>query len=79
MATLSEMRRRFEMSPDCKIVSREVYLQGLTGRRPMDRADEPAANLLGLLDRQTGDRIFIPVEDFMQRRDAESISSALAH
>ncbi|SFI99618.1 hypothetical protein [Planctomicrobium piriforme] len=74
MATLTELRRRFETSPDCKFVSPEIYLQRLTGRQSMVRADEPSANLLGLLDQETGNRILVPVEDFMRRRTASSFA-----
>ncbi|HWL08362.1 MAG TPA: hypothetical protein VNQ76_08160 [Planctomicrobium sp.] len=70
MATLSELRQRFATAPDCKIVSPEIYLQRLTGRQELERADEPAANMLGLLDRQTGDRILVPLEEFRSPRAA---------
>lgn len=39
----------------------------------MVRADEPSANLLGLLDRNTGNRILVPVEDFMRSRTPEQL------
>ncbi len=70
MLTLSELRRRFEAAPDCKIVSAEIYLQGLTGRQALDRWDEPSANLLGLVDRSNGKRILVPAEEFLRTRPA---------
>jgi len=68
MATLYELRRHFELSPDSKLVSPEVYLQRLTGHGSLVRADEPSANLLGLRDQDTGTRILVPVEDLMRQR-----------
>ncbi len=73
MSSITDMRRRFEAASDCKFVSPEVYLQRLTGRQSMVRADEPSANLLGLLDRNTGNRILVPVEDFMRSRTPEQL------
>jgi len=64
MATLAELREQFASSPDCRIVTAEVYLKNLTSHHQLDRADVPAANLLGLQDRVTGSRILVPVEDF---------------
>ena len=68
MATLQELRRRFEHSPECQIVSPDVYIQRLTGREQLVRADEPAANLLGLLNESTGSRILVPVEEFVRSK-----------
>jgi len=67
MATLTELRRRFELQPDCKLVSPDVYIDGLTGHQQLIRSDEPSANLLGLLDEVTGVRILVPVEDLVRR------------
>jgi len=68
MATLSEMRLRFERIPGCKLVSADVYIQGLTGHQPLTRSDEPSANLVGLLNEATGDRILAAVEDVARSR-----------
>lgn len=68
MATLTELRRHFACSPECQIVSPEIYIQRLTGRDQLVRADEPSANLLGLLDENTGSRILVPVEEFSRRQ-----------
>ncbi|WP_437226597.1 hypothetical protein SH661x_004668 [Planctomicrobium sp. SH661] len=67
MATLSELRRRFEHSPDCKLVSPDVYLERLTGHQNWVRADEPSANLVGLKDKSTGARILVPVEELSRQ------------
>jgi hypothetical protein len=67
MVTLTELRQQFEDSPVCQFVSPEVYIERLTGHEPLIRADEPSANLLGLLNQTTGRRIFVPVEDFLSR------------
>lgn len=64
MATLSELRQQLEQSPDCEIVTPEVYLERLTSHEALVRADEPSANLLGLRDESTGSRILVPVEEF---------------
>ncbi|WP_437187375.1 hypothetical protein SH668x_000767 [Planctomicrobium sp. SH668] len=68
MATLSELRRRFLQSPNSKLVSPDVYIEGLTGHRSLVRCDEPSANLLGLLDETTGGRILVPVEELARRK-----------
>jgi hypothetical protein len=72
MTTLSELRRTFAHSPDCEIVSPETYLQRLTEQ--LVRADEPSANLLGLMDEQTGSRILVPAEAFVRRQTASGAS-----
>jgi hypothetical protein len=74
MTTLSELRRTFAHSPDCEIVSPETYLQRLTGHEQLVRADEPSANLLGLMDEQTGSRILVPAEAFVRRQTASGAS-----
>ncbi|WP_437204154.1 hypothetical protein [Planctomicrobium sp. SH664] len=70
--TLAEIRTRFRTSPQCKIVSADVYISRLTGRDQLVRADEPSANLLGLLDESTGTRILVPAEEFMRHHQCGS-------
>jgi hypothetical protein len=76
MATLIELRRQFEDSPACQFVSPQVYIERLTGHEQLIRADEPSANLLGLLDETTGRRIFVPLED-LQCRDGREVMTGL--
>jgi len=68
MSTLSELRRRVEERPDCQLVTAEIYIERLTGRQSLVRSDEPSANLVGLLNETTGQRILVPVEDLALRR-----------
>lgn len=68
MATLTELRRGFAHLPDCQLVSVDVYLERLTGHQSLIRSDEPSANLAGLLDETTGQRILVPIEDLARCR-----------
>lgn len=65
-STLSELRTRMRAAPDCEFVTADVYIQRLTGHEQLVRADEPSANLLGLLDQVTGSRILVPAEEFLR-------------
>ena len=68
MPTLLEKRRRFAAKPECQFVSVDVFIERLTGHDRLIRADEPAANLLGLRDEKTGARYLIPLEEFLERQ-----------
>lgn len=69
MSTISEIREDLESSPSCQFVSADVYIDRLTSHDAWIRADEPSANLLGLLDEKTGNRIFVRMEELTRRRD----------
>lgn len=75
MAPLSELRRRFQHAPDCKFVTAEAYIKHLTGHQALVRSDEPSANLAGLLDRSTGTRFLVPVEELAKTRALTSTST----
>ena len=66
--SISQLRRQFESCPDCRLVSLDVFIERLTCHEAWVRADEPDANLFGLLDQKTGNRIFVRMEEFAQRR-----------
>lgn len=68
MATITELRRRFARLPDCRLVAADFYVEQLTGHQPLVRSDEPSANLAGLLDESTGQRIFVPIEELARLR-----------
>lgn len=68
MASQFEIRQRFAEEPENRIVSAEVYISQLTGRDRLIRSDEPEANLLGLRDEDTGNRILVPAEEFARRQ-----------
>lgn len=68
MATLTELRRQYEGDPENLLVSADIYISQLTGRERLVRADEPSANLLGLMDEMTGSRILVPVEEFVRKQ-----------
>lgn len=78
MNTVSELRKMFSDTPNCKFVTAEVYMQGLTGRRKMVRSDEPGANLLGLLDSSTGRRILVPAEDFDKEMQTQAHAQVMS-
>jgi len=68
MSTLSELRRHVEERPDCQLVTADIYIECLTGHQALVRSDEPSANLVGLLNETTGQRILVRVEELAVRR-----------
>lgn len=68
MSTITQLRGDFESSPTCQFVSPDVFLDRLTSHDAWIRADEPYANLLGLRDERTGNRIFVRMEEFVPTR-----------
>lgn len=68
MPSLTELRRQLAAEPACRIVSAAVFVERLTGHDHLVRADEPGANLLGLLDEATGARILVPLEELNRER-----------
>ncbi len=69
MANLNELRQRFESKPRCRIVSPDVFVKMMVSHSTFVRADEPNANFLGLIDEQTGNRIFVKGEEMERIRD----------
>lgn len=69
MSSISQLRQRFEHSIDCCIVSPDVFIDRLTCHEEWVRADEPSANLLGLLNEKTGNRILVRIEEFNRSSD----------
>lgn len=70
MANLIEQRLQLQSQAGCRFVTADEFLGMMTSRVPFVRADEPSANLLGLLNEQTGNRILVAEEDFFRVRDA---------
>jgi len=73
-ASLAELRTRMKAAPQCQFVSPDVYIQRLTGHEQLVRADEPSANLLGLLDEATGSRILVPAEEFLRHQGTATLT-----
>ena len=51
-----------------QFVEPEAYLHLLTSRRSLERADDPAGGLLGLLDRESRVRFVVEEQQVWQRR-----------
>jgi len=72
MGTVVELREQFELAPNCDFVDIDNFIEKLTSHQRWERADEPAANLLGLVNSTSGNRVYIPNELF-NRRFSENI------
>lgn len=70
MANLIEERTQLRSQSGCRFVTPDEFLGMMTSRIAYVRADEPSANLLGLLDEKTGDRVLIAEEEFIRVRDS---------
>ncbi|TWT49862.1 hypothetical protein KOR42_38140 [Thalassoglobus neptunius] len=63
MRTFLELREFCSTRPDCKMVSAQEFIDLMMSHAEFERADEPEANLLGLIDRVTGGRVFVRAEE----------------
>lgn len=68
MASLNEIRQRVADNPQCRIVSAAEFSTMIVSRSAFSRADEPGANMLGLLDEATGCRVFVKEEEMQPSR-----------
>ena len=63
MTTVLDLRNAIANRTDCEFLSPDEFLQRLTSHTPVERCDEPDANLAGLRNKMTGRRYFVPVEE----------------
>ena len=59
---LNDLRNQLRTRPGCKFVDLAEYCQLLVSRQKLVRADEPAANVRGLMDLSSGARFLIAEE-----------------
>ncbi|MFG0334587.1 MAG: hypothetical protein ACF8TS_14620 [Maioricimonas sp. JB049] len=62
MRELESRRNELRNCSDCQFVEPEEFLQRAVSHEPLERADDPTASLLGLLERTTGRRFVIEAE-----------------
>lgn len=68
MASLQELRHTFEVNPNCQLISPDEFTSMMISHAHFVRADEPNANLLGLIDEQTGTRVLVRAEELERVR-----------
>lgn len=66
MASMSEERLLLQSDKGCRIVSPDEFVGMMISHHSLTRADEPAANLIGLRDESTGIRVLVAEEDLLQ-------------
>ena len=62
MSLLQSNRRRLLALPDCQFVEPADFIDCAISRRSLSRVDDPVAGVHGLLDQQTGARIYVEDE-----------------
>ena len=68
MTEFSERRQRYFSQPCCEMVTPDEFMRILTSHSDYVREDEPSANLLGLRNTTTGDRVYVAAEDLERMR-----------
>ena len=63
-----EKRRLNLENKNCQFVEPSVYIDRLTSRHRLWRADDPVANVFGLLDPETGLKILVQGEKLNKYR-----------
>ena len=63
MSSVVDLRQKLAHREDCRFVTPAEFLKHLTSHSNLERCDEPAANLLGLIFTGTGRRLFVPQEE----------------
>ncbi|MCA9087689.1 MAG: hypothetical protein KDA90_03535 [Planctomycetaceae bacterium] len=67
MTTVVDLRAELALRTDCQFVCADEFVSRLTSHSAYERCDEPAANLLGLMNPETGRRFLVGAEEVSRR------------